>query len=234
MLVDVAVDGARRDQLARACRARRSAPLSSTTISSASEIVESRCAMMIVVRPRITSRRPCLICASVVASTDAVASSRISTRGSTIERARDRDPLALASRERDPALADHRVVAVRKPLDELAAPARARRRARSPRRSRRRRRTRCSRARVAEKRNGSCETTPIARRSDAIVTSRTSTPSSRTLPSADVVEASDERGERRLAGARVADQRGRAARLELEVDPCRTGRPGAYSKCTPR
>ena len=40
--------------------------------------------MMIVVRPRMTSRSPCLICASVVASTDAVASSRMSTRGSTI------------------------------------------------------------------------------------------------------------------------------------------------------
>ena len=35
------------------------------------------------------------------------------------ERARDRDPLALPAGERDPALADHRVVAVREPLDEL-------------------------------------------------------------------------------------------------------------------
>ena len=52
--------------------------------------------MMIVVRPRITSRSPRLICASVVASTDAVASSRISTRGSTIS------ARAIASRWRWP------------------------------------------------------------------------------------------------------------------------------------
>src|SRR5439155_17157347 len=35
------------------------------------------------------------------------------------ERPRDRDPLALSARERDPALADHRVVAVWKLGDEL-------------------------------------------------------------------------------------------------------------------
>ena len=39
--------------------------------------------MMIVVRPRIASRRPSRILASVVASTEAVASSRIRMRGST-------------------------------------------------------------------------------------------------------------------------------------------------------
>ena len=39
--------------------------------------------MMNVVRPRIASRRPARMCASVVASTDAVASSRMRTRGST-------------------------------------------------------------------------------------------------------------------------------------------------------
>ena len=41
-----------------AFRARRPAPWSRTTISSASEIVERRCAMMSVVRPFIASRRP--------------------------------------------------------------------------------------------------------------------------------------------------------------------------------
>ena len=39
--------------------------------------------MMSVVRPFIASRRPSRICASVVASTEAVASSRTRTRGST-------------------------------------------------------------------------------------------------------------------------------------------------------
>ena len=45
-------------------------------------MVDSRWAMMSVVRPRITSCSARLILASVVASTDAVASSRIRTRGS--------------------------------------------------------------------------------------------------------------------------------------------------------
>ena len=43
------------------------------------------------------------------------------------ERARDRDALALAAGERDPALADHRVVAVRQRLDELVRLREARR-----------------------------------------------------------------------------------------------------------
>ena len=75
------------------------APASSTTISSASEIVESRCAMMIVVRLRIASRSPCLICDSVVASTDAVASSRIE-HARVDDRARARSRSAGAARPR--------------------------------------------------------------------------------------------------------------------------------------
>ena len=42
------------------------------------------------------------------------------------ERPRDREPLALAAGERDPALADHGVVALRQPLDELVRLRRAR------------------------------------------------------------------------------------------------------------
>jgi len=57
--------------------------------------------------------------ASVEASTDAVASSRIKTRGSTASAARNRQALSLPTRERDPAFADDRVVAVGKLLDEL-------------------------------------------------------------------------------------------------------------------
>jgi hypothetical protein len=55
---------------------------SRTTISSASAIVESRWAITNVVRPAITSRSARLICCSVEASTDEVASSRIRIRGS--------------------------------------------------------------------------------------------------------------------------------------------------------
>ena len=94
-------------------------PWSSTTISSARAIVERRWAMITVVRPRIASCRPSRIFASVVASTDAVASSRIRIARVDDERARDRDALALPAGERDPALADHRVVALGQPLDEL-------------------------------------------------------------------------------------------------------------------
>ena len=65
----------------RACRGRRSRPSSSTTISSASAIVESRWAITNVVRPAITSRSASLISCSVEASTDEVASSRIRIRG---------------------------------------------------------------------------------------------------------------------------------------------------------
>ena len=57
-------------------------PWSRTTTSSARAIVDRRCAMMIVVRPRMTSRRPVRMRASVVASTEAVASSRMRIRGS--------------------------------------------------------------------------------------------------------------------------------------------------------
>ena len=52
-----------------------------TTVSSASAIVESRWAMISVVRPRIASRNPSRMRASVVASTEAVASSRMRIRG---------------------------------------------------------------------------------------------------------------------------------------------------------
>jgi hypothetical protein len=62
--------------------ARRDPPCSSTTMSSASAIVESRCAITNVVRSAITSRSAVLIACSVEASTDEVASSRIRIRGS--------------------------------------------------------------------------------------------------------------------------------------------------------
>ena len=75
--------------------------------------------MMIVVRPRIASARPVAdLCLGgcvdgggrVVEDQDA----RVDH-----ERSCDREPLPLAARERDPALADHGVVAVRQLLDEL-------------------------------------------------------------------------------------------------------------------
>ena len=138
-------------------------------MSSASAIVESRWAITNVVRPAITSRSACLIACSVEASTDEVASSSIEDPRVAQQRAGDRDPLALAAREREPALADPRVVALRQLGDE-ARRLRALRRAldlvaASPPAARRR----CSRATVALNRNGSSSTTLIAPRSDVEV-----------------------------------------------------------------
>ena len=59
-----------------------------------------------VVRPAITSRSARLISCSVEASTEEVASSRIEDARIGEDRARDRDPLALAARQRQAALAD--------------------------------------------------------------------------------------------------------------------------------
>ena len=81
----------------RACRARRSAPSSSTTISSASAIVERRWAMTNVVRPAIDLAQRGL---------DRLLGRGVDRRGRVVEdedprvgeqRARDRDPLALAA-----------------------------------------------------------------------------------------------------------------------------------------
>ena len=130
-------------------------PSSITTISSASAIVERRWAMITVVRSRIASRRPSRICASVVASTDAVASSRIRMRGSTTS------ARAIATRWRWPpeSVIPRSPITVSYPsgscaMNSCACASRAA--ARSPRRvASGRPKARFSRT-VAEKRNGSC------------------------------------------------------------------------------
>ena len=71
-------------------------PSSSTTMSSASAIVDSRWAITNVVRPAITSRSASLIACSVDASTDEVASSSTRIRGSASS------ARAIASRWRCP------------------------------------------------------------------------------------------------------------------------------------
>ena len=70
------------------------------------------------------------------------------------QRAGDRDPLALAARERQAALADARVVAVGQVADELVSLRPDRRRARSARAWPQARRRRCSRPRWS--RTGTC------------------------------------------------------------------------------
>ena len=90
-------------------------PSSMTTISSASEIVDSRWATTNVVLPCHRLAQPAL---------DLLLGARIDRRGRVVEdqhprvrdqRPRDRNPLALPARERQPALADHRLVPLRQP-----------------------------------------------------------------------------------------------------------------------
>ena len=150
---DLGVDGARVDELSWRPRA-ATRPSSSTTISSASAIVESRWAMMIVVRPSITVAQRQL---------DPRLGGGVDRRRGVVEdqdarvdqqRARDRDALALTARERQPALADDRVVAVGQRLDELVRLRLARRASTtSSRRRVRARRRRCCSATVVENRN---------------------------------------------------------------------------------
>ncbi len=64
----------------------------------------------------------------------------------------------------------------------------------------------------------SCETSPTVAASDANVTSRMSTPSMRHDPPLWLVQARDEVRERRLARARLADERRARARRDLRAD----------------
>ena len=193
-------------------------PSSSSTTRSASAIVAGRWAMTIVVRPRITSVRASRISCSLVGSTERVASSRISTRGSA------RIARAMAMRWRwppeseKPALADQRVVALRQRGDELVGPGEPRGPLHQARRAPRGRRTRCWRAIVSVKRNVSSNTMPTARRSSRTRSVADVDAVEEDAARVDVVEARDQPGDRGLAAAGRADERDRLARAELEVE----------------
>ena len=94
-------------------------PSDSTRMRSQSITLESRCAKMSVVRPRIRRSSALWITASFSASTADSASSKHQDRRIAQDGARDRDALALAARQLDTALADHRVVAVGQGRDEI-------------------------------------------------------------------------------------------------------------------
>ena len=81
-------------------------------------IVESRCAMAIVVRPAISTCSASRISSSVSVSTLDVASSSTRIRGIEGERPGERQQLLLPDRQRRAALGDGAVVAERQPLDE--------------------------------------------------------------------------------------------------------------------
>ena len=144
------------------------------------------------------------------------------------QRARDRQALALAAGERQPALADARVVALGQALDELVRPARAARPLDLLGASRRRARRRCSRRPWRENRNGSSPTTAIARRSEAQVdVAHVGAVDAAPAPALDVVQARDQRDEARLARAGGADQRDRAPGGTSRSTSCSTGPRGA-------
>ena len=166
----------------RACRARRCGRVSSTRMASARRTVDSRCAITSDVRLSISVESASCTSISDSVSSDEVASSRIRI-GALRRIAR-----AIASRCRCPP--ERRwprspiigLVAAVELHDELVGVRRARRRLdlllRAPRDARRR----CWPRRVSSKSTVSCVTIAICARSDASVTSRTSTPSMRMAP----------------------------------------------------
>ena len=186
-------------------------PSSSTTISSASAIVDSRCAITNVVRPSITSARADLMRLSVVASTLEVASSRIRMRGSASS------ARAIATRWRWPPLRvrPRSPTSVSRPSGRSSselAQAGALRRGQRPRRRRPRdARRRCCRA--AWRRTGTRRRRPAPSRAAARRGRRAHVDAVHQHAAArDVVEARDQHHERGLAGAGGAHQRHRARR----------------------
>ena len=133
------------------------------------------------------------------------------------EGARDRDPLPLSARERDAALADDRVVSLRQALDELV-------RLREPRHpldlrvrqlGQAERDVVPHRGREEERILGD-DADRAAQRRELHVAHVHSVDEH--APRVDVVEARHERGERRLPGARVADEGDRRPGVEREVE----------------
>ena len=200
----------------RACRARRSRPCSSTTMSSASAIVESRWAMTNVVRPAITSRSAALISRSVVASTDEVASSRMRMRGSA--RARGRWRSAGAGRRTASARARRR--ACRSPSGSSAmnpaAWARSAARSISSRGGVRPRVGDVARDRVGEQERVVVDDRDLAPQRRRRRPSRTSAPSISTAPGLRVIQPRQQLHERRLARAGRADERHGRAGLDVQ------------------
>ena len=141
-------------------------PFSSTRIWSASRTVEIRCETMIDVRSRMTprSRRQDLLLGVRVHRRQRIVQDQ--DRRVDHQRARERRALLLPARQRDAALADHRVVALGELRHVLVEPARCP--AARPRRGPSAQRPADAvpkamlSASVSEKRNGSCGTKPMA------------------------------------------------------------------------
>ena len=107
-------------------------------MTSAPRIVDSRCAIAIVVRPCMTVSSASCTSRSLVVSSADVASSRISTARVLEDHPGDRQPLLLAAGQPVAALADDRVVALVEAHDPVVDVRGARRRLELGVRSRRR------------------------------------------------------------------------------------------------
>ena len=188
-------------------------------------IVDRRCAMAIVVRPRhqhaqrvadqqlglgVDARR------RLVEDQDA----RIER-----QRARERQQLLLADRQRRAALGDRRRVAARQPLDERVGVHRAPPRARTCSSSIAGLPSRMLSAIVPENRCTSCSTRLNSPRRSPRSSSRMSTPSMRDPAALHVVEPQQQVDQRRLARAGGADDADALARARP-----RTTRPSAPSR----
>ena len=150
---------------------------------------------------------------------DLVLLRRVDRRGRVVEDqhlrvgedgARDRDSLPLAAREREAALAEHRLVALRQALDELrGAGEPGGRRISSSSASGIAKPT--LPLTVSPKRNVSSNTSPTPRRSSLEPKLAHVDAADRHAAAVRVVEAREQRGDRRLAGAGRADERERLA-----------------------
>ena len=174
--------------------------------------------MMIVVRPRMTSRRPARIRASVVASTDAVASSRTRMRGSI------RSARAIAMRCRCPpdSVIPRSPITVSYPCgqvfdDEVMGLRRARRRLDRLVRSVRQAEGDVVAHRRREEKRILGDDPDLAAQRPTLNVSDVGTVHEHTA-ARDLVEARNERGQGGLAGASSADQRESAAGRDLEID----------------
>ena len=98
----------------------RMVPPSTTKMTSARRMVESRCAMTMEVLPSISRSSASNTSFSDAASSPELGSSRIRIGAVANHGARDGDALPLAAGQRDAALSHYRVVPLRHLLDELA------------------------------------------------------------------------------------------------------------------
>ena len=217
-------------------------PSSSTTMRSASVMVETRCATTILVTCGNSRHNACLSLASVVRSSAENESSNTRMSGlCTIAR-------AIASRWRWPpdtlvppwamrAFSPPSMSATKSRPCAISSACQSSASVASSRPNRR------LEATVPAKRKGRCGTRPIVFHSWSRSASRTSTPLTRTEPPVDVEQARDERDERGLAGAGRADDRDGLAGLGPERDALEHGVLGAgvgeldiaeLDRCRPR